>query len=112
MDKEEYEDLLELQNNYCDCPELKSLFSLRKICSSLIAQSKIEEAKRPIMKYNAKMSVLLNKGKIEAILHEAPHFSSKRKIGISEINEYDHNTSENVITLHCSRCGQQIDIIG
>ena len=109
MDKEEYEDLLELQNSYCDCPELQSLFSLRKIISSLIEQSKIDEARKPIMKYHSKLSVLFHNGKIEAILHEAPCFSSKRKIAYSEIN--DHNISENAITLHCSKCGQQIDVM-
>lgn len=109
MDKEEYEEVLELQNNYCDCPELKSLLSLGKICSSLIEQSKIEEARKPIIKYNAKLSVLVHKGKIEAILHKGPDFSSKRKIAIAEI--HDQNASKNVITLHCSRCGQQIDVM-
>lgn len=109
MDKEEYEDALELQNNYCDCLELKTLLSLRKKCSLLIAQSKIEEAKKPIIKYHAKLSVLLHKGKIETILHEGPNYSLRSKIVIAEINE--HNTSENVISLHCSRCGQQIDVM-
>lgn len=112
MDKEEYEDILELRNNCCDCPEVKELCVLRKKCKQLIRLSKTEELSKLVPKYNAKLSVLLNKGIIEPILHEAPHFSTKRKIGISEINEYDHNTSENVITLHCYKCGQQIDILG
>jgi len=109
MDREEYGDVLELQNNYCDCPELKTLLSLRKKCSLLIEQSKIEETRKPIIKYYAKLSVLVHKGEIETILHKGPNFSSKRKIVNAEI--FEHNTSENVITLHCSRCGQQIDVM-
>ena len=110
MDREEYADFMEVKNGYCECPELKELLSLRKICSSLIDQSKIEEAKKPIMKYHAKLSVLLHKGEIEAILHKASDLSSMIKLAYGEIDET--NISENIVTVHCARCGQQIDVLG
>lgn len=103
MDREEYADFLELKNGYCKCPELMELFSRRKKCEALSEMDKIDDLRRFVSKYYAKISVLANKNIIEAVCHKGPDFSSEHNIPISQI--YDHNTPENVITLHYSKCG-------
>lgn len=107
MDKEEYSDILQLKNSSCNCLELEELFALRKKCKDLVRLSKIEELRNLVPKYDAKLSILANKGILEAVLHRGPNFSPECKIPISEIDDHD----ENVITLHCSRCGQQIEVV-
>ncbi len=109
MNRNENVKFLELNNGYCECPELTELFSLRKKCELFIEMDKIEELRRFVLKYDAKLSVLLSLGKLEAVLHKGPGFSSECKIPILQIG--DHNTDENVITVHCPKCGQQIDVV-
>lgn len=109
MDREEYADFLGAANGYCGCHEIMDLLFARKKCQRLLELDKIAELKRHLVKYYAKLSVSVWKGVVVALLHEGHCFSQRRRILDSQIQAF--NTPENVITLHCSKCGQQIDVM-
>ena len=91
-----YLDGLEEKNGYCTCPEMQTLYSLRK-------KAEILEDRKSINSYYAQLSKKEHSQSLVFFLHNSEE--ELKEIGFKEIQKGDS------ITIHCRICNQQFDIM-
>lgn len=136
MDKEQYLEQLEKQNGYCDCPELKELFTKRKYAEGLEAKCNffernvdlnnplpedkdfLEDYKNTAINsihamddYHHLLDEYLQKNKVKLLFHSLENPNKSKTISLKRTNELVNAKENPIITYNCSNCEQQIDIL-
>jgi len=133
MNKEKYIQYLESKGDSCDCPELSELFQIRKkaeklerICDEFNERLDLENPKKEeldiildyystykklegaITHYKLQMTSLLNKENLKLNLHVN---NGSWKVKNISLKELEYFSPSSIITINCSSCDQQIDIL-
>ena len=136
MTKEDYIEELEAQSADCDCTPLSRLFELRKTASSFVARrdffkSNIDlENAEPgdmqflldyrkavngmhdaVRSYHVELTELLDNSKLKSVLHDERLCRPARELSFEETKEALQK-GDPIITVYCSGCGQQIELVG
>ena len=114
---------LENKNGYCNCPNLSRLFSLKKeaisleeICDCLKEdfpsekyQGVSEQFRKKVNKYYQELTSLVIGKKLRLILHTGERYYHERELNLTELEKLRKKNP--IITVHCSNCNQQIDLV-
>lgn len=104
MDREEYIGLLEEKNGYCNCLYLQSLLIEKRKAIDLEKIGHDEASKKAVRKYYAELTNLVSSGKLPVFSHNLEKKCAERV--------YPGDMKRGMtLTIHCSECNQQIDII-
>jgi hypothetical protein len=138
MDKEGYIQNLENINNYCSCQNLSKLFekrrkaeSLEKRCNFFSGNADLENPKpedkaflldykknaenlkKLVSEYYRELENSLATGELKLVIHDDKRYSPIKEIDSKEAKNLLKDSKEKpIITIHCSKCNQQIDLAG
>jgi hypothetical protein len=136
MDKEKYLSLLERQNGYCECPELQALFKKRREAEKLEAKCdffagnvNLEEVNNQdgqflsgykkaaeglhtaVEDYRVSIRKEARNAKLRLRFHDLESETAPRIVSYKNACEIQKEHDSQIITAHCLRCDQQVDII-
>jgi len=138
MNLKDYIEQLENKNGYCQCQDLAPLYEQRKRTESLFPSCKAFQAdvdlKNPlpqdrpfIQKYKEKvrevhgeaeeyynqLTNLVSSGRLRLTHHNSEELKPLRPISLGELELIVDNVENEraIVTVHCSNCDQQIDLI-
>ena len=135
MDREEYISLIRELNGYCDCKDLEALFDLRRKvvfldenCHNLENsisdfENPKQEEKVPLIilnekkadlenlidnQYYPKLNNFIEQKKLKLYYHNEKNNYKKKEI--SSVEAHNLLEQNKIITIHCYKCDQQIDL--
>jgi hypothetical protein len=133
MNREEYLIYLETKNSYCACPELETLYEKRRQASKLEEEcdlfraegnpdipqesdrqflndyiEKIAELRTISREYHILADQFSQEGKLKLRLHDSKQLKPVGDISSESIRALLEE--DQIITIHCGECDQQIDI--
>lgn len=136
MDRQEYLVKLENESGYCKCPELNGLFEKRRGVEKLEAKCRfyhdnvdlenprggdgrflreyrggVEELRDAVKNYRNAIRDEAQIGHIELKFHGSWELNVPRKVSFGEACEIQKINDFTILTAHCKRCEQQIDVV-
>jgi hypothetical protein len=136
MDRKKYIEKLEDRNGYCECPELRDFLDKRREATELEAKcdffsgnvdlddakaddssflldykTTVEKMKTSIRRYKEALSDEIKSGNLQLIIHDYINPMLNRAISHSTAIEFQKTGELNILTAHCFRCNQQIDVV-
>lgn len=137
MNKQEYIAKLERENGYCSCPEIADLLSLRRTmrglaerCESLHqsidANQENDEFSRDYQDVSGRLRLISDsyyfqlaeeagRKRVKFMLHDSNRGKPLAEIPLEQVKSMmlaKSGKSGPIVTAHCSRCSQQIDVLG
>ena len=115
MDDEEYIEYLKSQSGYCNCPDLSELKineeraqSLETLCFDWKRKIDFED----ISKENIN-NLLDYRNALEKFEESKKTYYSKLNelVEDSKLRLISHNQEDSIMTIHCSNCDKQIDLV-
>jgi len=121
----------EERNGYCGCGEMQRIYSLRRKAESLEGKVQhfrmetdlkapraddleylqdykgtLEQFDSAVLRYYGCLTEMMKAGMMKLILHNG---SGEREISYAELPSFK-GKPEKIITLHCKKCSQQVDV--
>lgn len=131
-----YIDQLRTQNGYCECPPLQPLLQLRRSAQGLEGRCDmmrnnidldepkgedrqfLQDFERAVADFQASSETYhqaidqgAKEGRVSLILHDKIKLEPKGPISYDKMQPLIVNDDKPLITIHCSSCEQQIDLL-